>query len=177
MNVYRDISLSRWLVAAILVATAQFAIAPRPAQARCGDYVILGGHGAHHPPMATDHVGYKGPMYESIMYATRRDDKAVWQPHAAPVPTRPVSTHPDLTHADPTQNGPLHGGHCSGPMCSNDGPRPLGGPTAPIETDVQQWGLIAVQWLGATVVPQFARFAADATLARIVANSVYRPPR
>ena len=167
MKDFRDISLSRWLVAAMLVATAQFAIAPRHAHARCGDYVILGGHARHSAPMATDHLGYNSQIYRN-----RGDDKTVRQPFAAPVSTHPVSTDPLPIH-----DGPRNGGRCSGPMCSNDGSRPLGGPPAPIETEVRQWGLIAVQWAGATVVPQFARFADDATLPRIVASSVYRPPR
>ena len=47
MTVYRDFSRSKWFVAALLVAAAQAAIAPSSAQAECGDYVILGGHGAY----------------------------------------------------------------------------------------------------------------------------------
>jgi hypothetical protein len=46
MTVYRDIPLSKWFVAALLAAVAQVAIAPSAVQAECGDYVILGGHGA-----------------------------------------------------------------------------------------------------------------------------------
>src|SRR5258708_7011538 len=46
MIVYRDFPLSKWFVAALLVAAAQVAIAPRAAHAECGDYVILGGHAA-----------------------------------------------------------------------------------------------------------------------------------
>jgi hypothetical protein len=147
MTVYRDIPHSRWLVPALLAAVAQYVIAPSDAHARCGDYVMLGGHAAQSDRMATensDHMANVG--YEN---------------QAA------VATH----------SGPIQRGHCSGPNCSNDNSRPLEDPAAPVETEFREWGLVAVRWLRAQVVARFSRFADDATLPQIVAGSVYRPPR
>ena len=78
----------------------------------------------------------------------------------------------DLATTDPVRRG-----RCSGPNCSNDSPRPLDEPTGPVETDVRQLGMIAVQWLGVADFTRFAQFADDASLPRIAASSVYRPPR
>jgi hypothetical protein len=141
MTVYRDIPHSRWLLAALLAALAQFAIAPSDAQARCGDYVMLGGHAAQSHHMATENVGHQS--------------QAAFATHSRPIPS----------------------GHCSGPNCSNDNSRPLDEPTIPGETEVRQWGVIAVQWLRAKVVAELTRFADDAALPRILAGSVFRPPR
>jgi hypothetical protein len=141
-------------MAAMLIAMAHLAYAPRSALARCGDYVMLGGHGTQHLAPATETIAYQSPFFET-----------------------PASTHP-TAHQVPDSR-PLHSGRCTGPMCSNNDndPRPLGSPTVPGESEAQQWGLIAVEWSGAAVVPQFVRFTDDPILPHIAAGSVYRPPR
>ena len=146
MSVFCDFPLLKWFVAALLVATAQVAIAPNTAQAECGDYVILGGHGIHRAAFHQDGNHLNG-------------------------------IHANGPPRDVAANHPLHRSGCSGPNCSNDSPRPLEGPTLPIETDVRQWGVMAVRWLRAAHVTRFAQFADDASLPQIAANSVYRPPR
>ena len=138
MKINRDVLPSKWLVAAILVSSAQFTIAPRPAQAKCGDYVMLGRHATHPPPMAADHVEFGHVGYGHVGYGTRVNDTAGREHlaaqiliHAAltyPVATHPGATHPGATHPGATHNRPLQGGQCSGPMCSNNDPRPLGAP-------------------------------------------------
>src|SRR5579872_502039 len=132
MKVYRNILPSRWLVAAILVGASQDWIAQHSAQARCGDYVMLGGHGAQYSLPATESTRSGALLFEM-----------------------PGSNHPVI------DDGPLHNGRCSGPLCSNDDSRPLGGPTVPAESEVRQWGLVAVEWLEATVVPQLVRISDD----------------
>jgi hypothetical protein len=51
----RRLPISPWFVAAVLVALAEWLIAPA-AQAGCGDYVMIGGHAAKHtqPASAND---------------------------------------------------------------------------------------------------------------------------
>ena len=176
MKINRDVLPSKWLVAAILVSSAQFTIAPRHAQAKCGDYVMLGRHATNPPQMAADHVGYGHVGYGTMVNDTAGREHLAAQILIHAALTHPVATHPVATHPGATHNRPLQGGQCSGPMCSNNDPRPLGAPPAPGETEVR-WGLIAVEWLRAIVVTQFVRFADEVTPARIVAGSIYRPPR
>jgi hypothetical protein len=154
MAVNCKIPVSKALLAALVVALAQFAIAPSAAQARCGDYVLLGGRAPQHSHMASDH------------------DRIPWQLTAAQFPAHPGQSHPDQIEA-----APLHRGPCSGPNCSNDGPRPLEEPAAPVETDVRDWGLVAAQHPLPLVAPQIVRFADDAVLPRIAMGAVFRPPR
>ena len=60
MTVSRDFSFSKWFVSALLVATAQVAIAPNTAHAECGDYVILGGRRVHAAPVHANGVHENG---------------------------------------------------------------------------------------------------------------------
>ena len=49
---FRRLPHSHWFVAALLVALAQWVVAPA-AQAGCGDYVMIGGHSAQHTQAAS----------------------------------------------------------------------------------------------------------------------------
>jgi hypothetical protein len=158
MKNYRDILLSKWLLGAMLVVAAELTIAPRQAQARCGDYVMIGGHAAHHFHVADADA-------PAAMSGIALMDEAIRKrPLAVPGATSGATGRAD--HRP-----------CSGPMCSNDEPRPMDVPTAPVETEVRQWGLMAVQWLETIVAGQFAEFSDDAAAPRMVACSVFRPPR
>lgn len=154
MAAFREIAVSKWLVAAIVAALAELTIAPSDAQARCGDYVMLGGHAAQHLPTGSDNI---------LM---------PWQPAAAHVTAHSDPAHPDRIDAAPGYPRP-----CSGPNCSNDVPRPLDAPAAPVEIDVRHWGLIAVEGPRPMIVHQIARFSDDAVRSRIAVGAIFRPPR
>jgi hypothetical protein len=51
---FRRFPICHWLTAAILVALAQWLVAPA-AKAGCGDYVMIGGHAGPHAHDATNH--------------------------------------------------------------------------------------------------------------------------
>ena len=161
MKAKPGISVAKWLVAVVLAATAQFVIAPRPADARCGDYVMLGRHPAHLAPVAGE------------------------QAHSAPLHIDTAPVFPDPTHAvaGPFRNGPdrnreipAQKGRCTGPMCSGESPRPFDGPPIPVEPQAQQWGLISASGLETTGVPQFARLTDGANIPSIIAGGLFRPP-
>ena len=148
MSVYRDFPLSKWFAAALLAAAAQLAIAPEVARAECGDYVVVGGHADR---------GHADRGHADRAHADR--------------------AHADGASRDMTRADPRHSSPCSGPNCSNDRPRPMDEPTAPVETEVRQWGLMAVHWLVGTQVARFAHFDDESRRPRMAAGSVYRPPR
>jgi hypothetical protein len=54
MPQFRRLPISHWLAAAVLVALAQWLVAPS-AEAGCGDYVMIGGHAAQHRHPASNH--------------------------------------------------------------------------------------------------------------------------
>jgi hypothetical protein len=154
MIFYRDIPVSRWLVATLLIAAAQFIVAPTSAQARCGDYVIHGGDVSHATPMASE------------------SDRSPSQPAAAQNPIDPNPQNANLTYG-----APRHRSGCPGPNCSNDHPRPFDEPKVPVETDVRHFGLIAMPWQLSAVEPRFARFADEEIIPRFATGDHYRPPR
>jgi hypothetical protein len=159
MKADRDIPGSEWLVATLLIAMAQFIVAPTRAQARCGDYVIHGGQAWHAPPMAFD------------------NDRSHWQPAATQKTIDQDLTIPTITYGAPLHGAPLHGSRCPGPNCSNDEQRPLDEPTVPVEIGVRHFGLIAMPWQLATGEPRFAGFANDENFRRLATDCHFRPPR
>src|SRR5215471_13592980 len=96
-----SIHLLKWLLPAFLVALVECTLAPEPAQAGCGDYVMLGVHASQHA--------------ESGPTAGGRSEN--------------VNAF-GITGAAGS-SGPIRPGGCSGPQCSKDAPRPSGTPGTP----------------------------------------------
>ncbi len=144
--------LLKWIVpAVVLVATSGFV--PSRADARCGDYVMLGSHGSR-----GDHssrmVGMPDAGAGSSSHAA--DDVA------------------DRGDAPPT---PRRQGPCSGPQCSGETPRPLGTPTAPHKILMRDWAVLASVCDPAALESRFKAFE-DAPLApSAIRSSIFRPPR
>jgi hypothetical protein len=96
MTFYRDFPPTKWFVAALLVATAQVAIAPNTAQAGCGDYVILGGHEAQpdraHPVLTHQQRNPADPLHRGCSGPNCSNDS----PRPLDEPTVPIET--DVRH-------------------------------------------------------------------------------
>jgi hypothetical protein len=55
MGLYVLRLISRWCAAVLLAVAAQWFIAPQNAEAKCGDYVLIAGHGSAHVTMPAHH--------------------------------------------------------------------------------------------------------------------------
>lgn len=134
-----------WLVPALLLGAAYLALGGSRAEASCGDYVMVGGHGRHHSGLRQSELAEAG--LDGI--AARID----------------------------SENWPIRRGGCSGPHCSQDSGRPLGTPAAPIKIVVRQWGVLSLQADRSAGDVHFVQFQDDAPAPRLIAASIYRPPR
>src|SRR5947209_4898598 len=146
--------LPKWLVPALLVAAAQWFFAPGRAEAKCGDYVLIGGRA-----LSGHEAGHEAANSE--------------------MPSSSAHEQAGENVAEPTHSSgtPIRRAPCSGPTCSNEGPRPAGAPPAPPEIVVRHWGMMAAQAAAAPSDPRFALLEDDAGASRNTGCSIYRPPR
>jgi len=136
-----------------LLAATAFAVAavagfsPSRAQARCGDYVLVGGQ-------AMGHASKNGSDSALELTRTERGASTMWH---APDPSR--------------------GSACTGPHCSSDVPQPSGAPTEPFKIVVRDSALLSAAGSQSSVDARRLSLEDHPAVCPLWTGAIYRPPR
>ena len=137
----------RWFAAVLLAVAAHWAIAPRAAEAKCGDYVHVGGRASN-----DTELGNHAPDYGLAIDAL------------------PATT--DSTPVNPGRDRP-----CSGPSCSSNDQPPLEPAPNTSDLSQRDWGVLEFGAGLVTEGASWVRSLEEVGMPFTASSSLFRPPR